>query len=165
MTLIPEYIIVMTWALAAVIIVAIIAAIFFRLYIMFLSNEKENLRDRIQDYDYQIGSARNRLEKLKEEIRELEARKMEITINLPDWIKLPDWQQRFVLEYKELLERVVKLERMLNNWDNLNFTPKCSKELLTTQYNIMEAYLSILEERATIEGVEFIKLIKQETLK
>ena len=75
MTLIPEYIIVMTWALAAVIIVAIIAAIFFRLYIMFLSNEKENLRDRISDYDYQIGSARNRLEKLKEEIKVLEEKK------------------------------------------------------------------------------------------
>ena len=81
MTLIPEYIIVMTWALAAIIIVAIIAAIFFRLYIMFLSNEKENLRDRISDYDYQIGSARNRLEKLKEEIRELEARELEIKKN------------------------------------------------------------------------------------
>ena len=65
----------MTWALAAVIIVAIIAAIFFRLYIMFLSNEKENLRDRISDYDYQIGSARNRLEKLKEEIKVLETKK------------------------------------------------------------------------------------------
>ena len=75
MTLIPEYIIVMTWALAAVIIVAIIAAIFFRLYIMLLSNEKENLRDRISDYDYQIGSARNRLEKLKEEIKVLETKK------------------------------------------------------------------------------------------
>ena len=75
MTLIPEYIIVMTWALAAVIIVAIIAAIFFRLYIMFLSNEKENLRNRIQDYDYQIGSARNRLEKLKEEIKVLKKEK------------------------------------------------------------------------------------------
>lgn len=75
MTLIPEYIIVMTWTLAAVIIVAIIAAIFFRLYIMFLSNEKENLRDRISDYDYQIGSARNRLEKLKEEIKVLETKK------------------------------------------------------------------------------------------
>ena len=81
MTLIPEYIIVMTWALAAIIIVAIIAAIFFRLYIMFLSNEKENLRDRVQDYDYQIGSARNRLEKLKQEIRELEARELEIKKN------------------------------------------------------------------------------------
>ena len=75
MTLIPEYIIVMTWALAAVIIVAIIVAIFFRLYIMLLSNEKENLRDRISDYDYQIGSARNRLEKLKEEIKMLETKK------------------------------------------------------------------------------------------
>ena len=65
----------MTWILAAVIIVAIIAAIFFRLYIMLLSNEKENLRDRISDYDYQIGSARNRLEKLKEEIKVLEEKK------------------------------------------------------------------------------------------
>lgn len=79
--IIPEYIIIMTWALAAVIIVAIIAAIFFRLYIMFLSNEKENLRDKIQDYDYQIGSSRNRLEKLKQEIRELEARELEIKKN------------------------------------------------------------------------------------
>lgn len=79
--IIPEYIIVMTWVLAAVIIVAIIAAIIFRLYIMFLSNEKENLRDKIQDYDYQIGSAINRLEKLKKEIRELEARELEIKKN------------------------------------------------------------------------------------
>ena len=69
--IIPEYIIIMTWILAAVIIAAIIAAIFFRLYII----------DRIQDYDYQIGSARNRLEKLKEEIRELEARELEIKKN------------------------------------------------------------------------------------
>lgn len=81
MTLIPEYIIVMTWVLAAVIIVAIIAAIFFRLYIMFLSNEKQNLRDKIQDYDYQIGSNINRLEKLKKEIRELETRELEIKKN------------------------------------------------------------------------------------
>jgi cell division protein FtsL len=73
--IIPEYITVMTWTLAAVIIVAVIAAIFFRLYIMLLSNEKENLRDRISDYDYQIGSARNRLEKLKEEIKVLEKKK------------------------------------------------------------------------------------------
>ena len=73
--IIPEYIIVMTWILIAVIIVAIITAIIFRLYIMFLSNEKENLRDKIQDYDYQIGSARNRLEKLKEEIEILKKEK------------------------------------------------------------------------------------------
>ena len=89
---------------------------------------------------------------------------MDTTIsNLPDWIKLPDWQQRFILEYKELLERTVKLGNMLDNWDNLNFTPKCSKLLLTAQYNTMRAYLSILEERAVIEDVnlkEFIVNLK-----
>lgn len=48
---------------------------------MFLSNEKQNLRDKIQDYDYQIGSTINRLEKLKKEIRELEARELEVKKN------------------------------------------------------------------------------------
>lgn len=73
--------------------------------------------------------------------------------------ELPDWQQRFVLEYKELLEKTIKLGNMLNNWDNLNFTPKCSKPLLTTQYNIMRAYLSILEERSVIEDVKLKEFI------
>ena len=67
--------------------------------------------------------------------------------------ELPDWQQRFVIEYRELLSKTVKLGNMLENWDNLNFTPKCSKSLLSAQYNTMKAYLSILEERAVIEDV------------
>lgn len=77
--------------------------------------------------------------------------------------ELPDWQQRFVREYNELLEKTTKLGNMLNNWDNLNFTPKCSKLLLTAQYNTMKAYLSILEERAVIEDVnlkEFVMSLK-----
>lgn len=74
--------------------------------------------------------------------------------------ELPNWQQRFVIEYKELLEKTTKLGNMLNNWDNLNFTPKCSKQLLTTQYNIMKAYLSILEERAIIEDVKLKEFVK-----
>lgn len=77
--------------------------------------------------------------------------------------ELPDWQQRFVREYTELLEKTIKLGNMLENWGNLNFTPKCSKPLLTTQYNIMRAYLSILEERAVIEDVklkEFVMSLK-----
>lgn len=73
--------------------------------------------------------------------------------------ELPDWQQRFVIEYKELLEKTTKLGNMLNNWDNLNFTPKCSKQLLTTQYNVMKAYLSILEERAIIEDVKLKEFV------
>lgn len=73
--------------------------------------------------------------------------------------ELPDWQQRFVIEYKELLEKTTKLGNMLNNWDNLKFTPKCSKQLLTAQYNIMKAYLSILEERAIIEDVKLKEFV------
>ena len=73
--------------------------------------------------------------------------------------ELPDWQQRFVLEYKELLEKTTKLGNMLNNLDNLNFTPKCSKPLLTAQYNIMKTYLSILEERAIIEDIKLKEFV------
>ena len=75
--------------------------------------------------------------------------------------ELPDWQQRFVLEYKELLEKTIKLGNMLSNWNNLNFTPKCSKSLLTAQYNTMKIYLSILEERAIIEDVNLKEFVMQ----
>lgn len=76
--------------------------------------------------------------------------------------ELPDWQQRFVLEYRELLTKTVKLGNMLENWDNLNFTPKCSKSLLSAQYNTMRAYLSILEERAVIESVNLKEYVLNE---
>ena len=76
--------------------------------------------------------------------------------------ELPDWQQRFVIEYRELLSKTVKLGNMLENWDNLNFTPKCSRSLLTAQYNTMKAYLSILEERAVIEGVNLTEYVLNE---
>ena len=72
---IPEYIITMTWILAAVIIVSIIIAIFFRLYLMFLSNEKENLRDKLYTYDNQINAAKNTIYELERKIEELEAKK------------------------------------------------------------------------------------------
>lgn len=73
--------------------------------------------------------------------------------------ELPGWQQRFVHEYEELLEKTIKLGNMLDNWDDLNFTPKCSKSLLSAQYNTMRAYLLILEERAIIEDIKLKEFI------
>ncbi len=73
--IIPEYIIVMTWVLAAVIIVAIIAAILFRLYIMFLYSEKEALKGKASDIQDQIYSAKNELYNLKQEIETLRKEK------------------------------------------------------------------------------------------
>ena len=73
--IIPEYIIVMTWILIAVVILSIIAAILFRLYIMFLFNEKEELRDKAYDIQNQIYFAKNELSDLKKEIETLRKEK------------------------------------------------------------------------------------------
>lgn len=73
--IIPEYIVVMTWVLVAVVILSIIAAILFRLYIMFLFNEKEELRDKASDIQNQIYLAKNELYALKKEIETLRKEK------------------------------------------------------------------------------------------
>lgn len=73
--IIPEYIIVMTWILIAVTILSIIAAILFRLYIMFLFNKKEELRDKAYDIQNQIYFAKNELSDLKKEIETIRKEK------------------------------------------------------------------------------------------
>lgn len=68
---------------------------------------------------------------------------------------IPSWQIRMIDEWYELKVRHAKLHKMLVKWDagTLDFTPKCSKELLKDQCKVMRAYLTILEIRAEIEGV------------
>lgn len=68
----------------------------------------------------------------------------------------PDFKVRFRAEYHELRIRLTKLLQMLDKWKKgeLNFTPKCSRALLTEQAKFMERYMSILRIRAKIEGVE-----------
>lgn len=64
-----------------------------------------------------------------------------------------DYKERFKAEYNQLSIRYKKLYEMYKNWDNLNFTPSCPKEIYTKQLNAMSSYKDILEERARIEGV------------
>lgn len=65
------------------------------------------------------------------------------------------YKQRMVNEYNELKERTSKLGILLDRWllDELDFEPTCSFELLESQFHVMKAYLSILKQRAEIEGV------------
>lgn len=67
-----------------------------------------------------------------------------------------DYKERFRAEYFQVRIRTFKLEVMLNDWaaGNLSFTPADPRELLEAQLGVMKAYLSILEARAGIEGVE-----------
>ena len=67
-----------------------------------------------------------------------------------------DWDDRFREEYFDLSTRAEKLRLILIAYkaETLTFKPKSSLNLLTTQYNVMKAYLKVLEMRAEAEGVE-----------
>ena len=65
-----------------------------------------------------------------------------------------DYKERFKAEYYQLSIRYNKIMNMLNNWDSLDFTPTCKKDMFRRQRNAMRAYLDILEERALIEKID-----------
>lgn len=65
------------------------------------------------------------------------------------------WKERFVKERSELVERIFKLDMMLQRWGTgkFDFEPKCPKKLLQRQLEVMTEYLEILDKRAKIEGI------------
>ncbi len=69
----------------------------------------------------------------------------------------PDtWQERMKREYHETKERYEKLHRIVTKYEAgvLEFTPKCSIELLKQQKKHMGEYLHDMEIRGYVEGVE-----------
>ena len=79
---------------------------------------------------------------------------MELKDTIPGMLS-PDYKERFIAEYRQLSIRTLKLEIFLDNYRNgrLSFKPTCSIELLEQQLDIMKTYITVLEERAKIEGV------------
>lgn len=73
-----------------------------------------------------------------------------------DLMNSEDYKKRFKAEYYQLKIRYNKLHKMITKYkaNTLNFEPKCSEELLTTQAIFMRDYLNVLEVRAEIEGIE-----------
>ena len=66
-----------------------------------------------------------------------------------------DYKERFKAEYLQTKIRYEKLHKMCVKYEagTLNFTPKCSLELLLEQKRHMGMYLHSLEVRAEIEGI------------
>ena len=66
-----------------------------------------------------------------------------------------DFKDRFKAEYKQLTIRAEGLSNMLDKMKNktLEFTPKCSYEILNRKLEYMKDYKGVLEERASIEGI------------
>ena len=67
-----------------------------------------------------------------------------------------DYKERFKAEYYQVKIRYDKLKAMCEKWDNgkLDFTPTCNRYIYNIQLRSMGDYLSCLEERAKIEGIE-----------
>ena len=64
-----------------------------------------------------------------------------------------DYHERFRAEYHQLKIRYEKLENMVNNWDDLDFNPTCSKDIYMKQLTAMWEYMDILKYRADKEGI------------
>ena len=79
-------------------------------------------------------------------------------MELKDTIKLMernDYKDRFKAEYYQVKIRKEKLQKMLNNWDLLNFEPSCSKDFYDFQLIAMRSYMALLEHRAEKEDIKF----------
>ena len=76
--------------------------------------------------------------------------------NTSAWMESDDYRKRFLAEYHQTRIRYEKLHRMCVKYEagTLDFTPKCSIDLLKEQKKYMGLYLNRLEVRAEIEGID-----------
>ena len=67
-----------------------------------------------------------------------------------------DYKERFLAEYQQLKIRYDGLCNMIDKWDKneLTFTPACPRSTYNLQLSAMEDYLTVLEARAVMEGIE-----------
>lgn len=75
----------------------------------------------------------------------------------PACVGVPEtWQERMKREYRETKDRYERLHWMVTKYEAgvLEYTPKCSIELLKQQKKHMGEYLHDLEVGAFVEGVE-----------
>ena len=78
-------------------------------------------------------------------------------MELKDTVKMmlsSDYKERFKAEYWQLKIRHDKLQKMVDNWEKLDFTPTCAYDTYVCQLLAMEDYMGILRSRAKLEGVE-----------
>ena len=105
------------------------------------------------------GNTKNKI--INRYINKLKIKRMELkhTVSL---MLSSDYKERFIAEYLQVKIRYEKLIAMCNKWDEgkLEFTPTCPRSLYADQLGYMQAYMSVLEERAKLEGVD----LSEETL-
>lgn len=72
-----------------------------------------------------------------------------------------DFKDRFKAEFCQLAIRYKKLKNIIDNYNNLGFTPNCSRDLLFEQLIYMSRYMDILALRANIENIDLKDIIEE----
>lgn len=69
-----------------------------------------------------------------------------------------DYEDRFAAEHAQTKIRRDKLANMLHDWDKgtLGFDPECPRSIYNLQIRAMDDYITVLEARAAIEGVDLL---------
>lgn len=85
----------------------------------------------------------------------MDLREMELRDTV-EMMNSADYKERFKAEYYQTAIRYVKLKAMVDKYNNgtLEFKPTCPMSIYDIQLRAMRDYLTILEARAVIEGVE-----------
>lgn len=73
-----------------------------------------------------------------------------------DMMMSSDYKERFKAEYYQLKIRCIKLQDIVNKYDNgtLGFKPNCSINRLKYQLIAMSDYLNIMQDRAIWEDID-----------
>lgn len=85
----------------------------------------------------------------------MDLREMELRDTV-EMMNSADYKERFKAEYYQTAIRYGKLKAMVDKYNNgtLEFKPTCPMSIYDIQLRAMRDYLTILEARAVIEGVE-----------
>lgn len=73
-----------------------------------------------------------------------------------DMMLSDDYKERFKAEYLQLVIRIRKLQKLLDDYENgrLDFTLSVPVEKLFRQWQYMTDYLIVLKDRAIIEDID-----------
>ena len=63
-------------------------------------------------------------------------------------------EERLIEEYKQVRDRITKLDVMVDNWQRLDFNPECTKAQLIAQLKAMRAYKKAIERRNDFKRIK-----------
>lgn len=117
---------------------------------------KGNVDEEIADVEIMLEQVKY-LRGNQDNVEQIKSQKIDRQLRrIKDTGREADWKERFKAEYDQLKIRYFGLMNMCGKWDRneLNFEPTCPRGTYELQLESMRNYMTILEMRAVMEGIE-----------